>query len=163
MIKAEFKKNVSLIKRHSSNLAALIHSCAMFALEQVNIEGNSDPMNQLVSALHHSQRKQALVAWFEDHSKANLQEDKTFKYNKNKKIIMYVQGKATEFEIDEAIVHGEEFPYYDYTKESKPSTSFDVLKAVEALLRKIETKSASGIQVDHYELKEKLALLVPTE
>lgn len=163
MIKAEFNKNVSLIKRHSADLASLVHSCAMFALEQVNLNGNTDPMNQLVSALHHSQRKQALVAWFEDHSMANLQEDKTFKFSKNKKIVMYVQGKATEFTIDEAIVHGDEFPYFDYTKESKPSTSFDVLKAVESLLRKIETKSAAGIQVDHYELKDKLAALIPAE
>ena len=163
MNNAEFNKKVSTIKRHSEGLANDVHECAMFALEQANMYGNTDPANKLISALHHSQRKQALVAWFEDLSKAILQEDKTLKYSKGKQIAILIAGNKTEFTPEEAIVYGDSNPYYDYTHEQKPPTSFDVLKSVEALIRKIERYTTEGKQVDHYELKEKLAALVPAE
>jgi len=160
MNNAEFTKKVSTIKRHSEGLANDIHSCAMYALEQVNVHGNTDPCNRLVSALHHSQRKQALVAWFEDISKGVLQEDKTFKYSKGKKIVILVKGEKVEYSDNDAIIFGDNNPYFDYTHEQKPPTSFDVLKAVEAMLKKIERYTTEGKQVDHYELKEKLAALI---
>ena len=164
MIKAEFQKNVNTIKHSSENLANLIHESAMYALEQINLHGNTNPVNVLIPALHHSQRKQALVTWFEDHCLAVRQEDKTFKASKQKKIIILDKdGNKVEYTADEAIVHADENPYYDYTKETKPASSFDILKAVQSLLHKIETKTASGIQVDHYELKAKLAELVPQD
>lgn len=162
MIKAEFYKNVNTIRCSSVALAELIHSCAMFALEHCNVHGNTDPINQLIPALHHSQRKQSLVTWFEDHSMAVLQEDKTFKASKYKKIIvLHKDGTKEEFTPEEAIVSGDMNPYYDYTKESKPATSFDILKAVASLLHKIETKTAAGVAVEHYELKAKLEALLP--
>jgi len=160
MNNAEFTKKLSTIKRHSEGLANDVHSCAMFSLEQVNIHGNTDPMNRMLGVLHQSQRKQALVVWFEDLSKGVLQKDKTFKYSKGKAITVLDQGEKVEYTPEDAIVFGDANPYYDYTHEVKPPSSFDVLKAVESMLKKIERYTMEGKQVNHYELKEKLAALI---
>ena len=160
----QFNKGVENLAKDTKTIADKIHSFSMFALEQCNVHGNTDPMNKLIGALHHSQRKQALVAWFKDLSLAVMQEDKTFKYSKGKTIALITsEGDKVEYSPTDAIVYADDHPYYDYTVESKPPSSFDMLKAIEALIKRASKYTEEGKTVEHLELKAALEALVPAE
>jgi len=156
----QFNSNVKGIKVASAKNDVLLHECAMFALEQINLHGNNGPMNQLKSALGKAHRGEALVVWFLDHGLC--------KRDTKNNILVHSSGKKIKIDGEEVSVEGalilaDEKPFYTYTKETTPATVLDIEKAVQSLLARIANASKNGIKIEHAELKAQLETMVPAK
>lgn len=159
MDKKQFEKNVATIAEMGKAANDLIHNSAMFALEQVNTHGNSNFANQLVSALSASMRKEALFVWFNDFGMVKRTKENTFEYNGKKKLLL----DGEEISAIDVLPFADEQPFYDYTKEIKPASVYDVQKAVASILKRASKFNKEGKQVEHAELLAKLSEILPVE
>lgn len=152
------KSNIVSIKANGVKMDALIHETGVFAVAQANLHGNTTVMNQLVGALNKSARKEALVTWFRDHAKVAQLKTGLLEYRKDRKLYNTVpmQDKA-EVTIEQAIENANNIPFWAYTKEAKPVSSYDVLSRLESLLN--SAKNFKG-EVKHQELLNTLATIV---
>ena len=156
----QFDKNIKAIKSTGGKLDALIHESAVFAVEQLNLHGNNGAANRLMSALNKSSRKEALYVWFNDFALCKRNhKDNTLEYAKNKKLILDGQPIAAE----DMILVADATPFYDYTKEIAPASSYDVMKGIKAILNRAKKMHADGKTVEHEEMLATLKTLIPAE
>jgi len=156
----QFQKNVKAIATMGKKADTLIHESAMFALEQVNVHGNSNFVNQLTSALSASMRKEALVVWFLDFGMVRRNtKDNTLEY----------AGKK-ELKIDGEVISGTDIlpyaddqPFYTYTKEIAPASVYDVQKAILSIMKRAAKFNKDGKPVEHSELLAKLSEMIPAK
>jgi len=148
------KKNIGTIKLSGIKRDALIHVTGVWAISQVVNHGNTKPLNQLVSALSKSDRREAFVVWVRDHCQIVELKTKVLEYRKDRKIYGY-EGEAITPQ--QALEKAEKTPFYDYTKESKPASSYDVLTRLANLV-----KTANNFQgeVKHKDLLNTLAIVI---
>lgn len=162
-----FDKKISIIKRIGETSDKMIHSAGMYALEQVNTHGNTNPMNRLVSALGKSMRKEALILWFVDYGKVQRNnEDKTLSYSKNKVLKFSFDTNrpspnGTEVSGADALVFAEEMPFYDYSKEKVPASVYDVNKGILSLIRNAQAAVKNGKKTEHLENLSKIKEMFP--
>jgi len=163
----KFNKQLSIIKRIGKTGDELIHSAGLYAMEQVNLHGNKTPANQLLSVLGKNVRKEALITWFIDYGKVQR--------NNENNTLEYVKGKELKFSFEtnrpsptgtivtpeEALLFAEEMPFYDYTKEKKVSSIYDVNAAILQLFRNAKAAPLKGKRVEHGEKIEQLKTLFP--
>lgn len=155
---AQFKKSLANLKKGQKRFAD-IHEAALFALFQINNHGQTTPANQLVAVLHKGDRVEALKTWFHDFGKCKELKDGTIEYVHKREI--FIDGEETTPE--EAQAAAEAMPYYEYTKETKPASSYDVMKGIKSILSRAKAMQGKGLSVEHSELLETLASLVPAE
>lgn len=142
-------KNITAIKVAGKKQDTMIHETEMFAIHQANAHGQVTPLNQLLSALNKSARKQALLVHIRDHSKIVVLKTGLVEYRKDKKLYRGTK----EITIAEALEFANEKPFYDYTHESKPATKTDALKRFNALVSSL--KEFKGT-VEHMEVIAKV-------
>lgn len=149
-----FKRTLLSIKTADGKKAVLSHACALFALEQAVIHGNSNFMNELMGALHVSSRVQSLKAWFLHYGKGivHLDKDKSLKAKGPKK---------DEIRTMPANI----LPFWELTKEESgevQALKIDVQTQVKALIGRIRgnikkaTDEGRPVDVTHGEMLEKL-------
>lgn len=156
----QFDKSIKAIKTNGAKLDATIHACAVFAVEQLNIHGNNGAANRLLGALNKSSRKEALFTWFNDFAMCKRNhKDNTLEYSKNKKL----SHEGIDIEPAHAVDLADATPFYDYTKEITPASSYDVVKGIKAILSRAKKMSKEGKTVEHSELLAKLEAFVPAE
>lgn len=155
----QFDKNIKAIKATGAKMDELIHTCAVFAVEQLNLHGNNGAANRLLGALNKSSRKEALYTWFNDFSLSKRDKDQTLSYRKDKKLSM----DGEDITPQQAIDFADATPFYDYTKEITPASSYDVVKGIKAILSRAKKMTKEGKTVEHAELLAKLEAFVPVE
>lgn len=155
---AQFKKSLASIKKGQSRFT-MIHEAACFALEQINQHGQTTPANQLLGVMHKADRVEALKTWFKDFGKCKENKDGSMEYSHKKDI--FIEGEKVSNE--DALAVATETPYFDLTKEIKPASSYDVMKGLQAVLKRAKSTSAKGLTVEHVELLDKIKALVPVE
>jgi len=156
----QFDKNVKAIKTNGAKLDTLIHESAVFAVEQLNLHGNNGAANRLLSALNKSSRKEALYVWFNDFALCKRNhKDNTLEYAKNKKLF----NDGVECTGEDAVLLADASPFYDYTKEIAPASSYDVMKGIKAILNRAKKMYADGKTVEHEEMLATLKALIPSE
>lgn len=155
---AQFKKSLANLKKGQKRFTD-IHEAALFALFQINTHGQTTPANQLVAVLHKGDRVDALKTWFHDFGKCKELKDGTIEYVHKRKI--FIEGE--EATPEEAQAAAESMPYFEYTKEIKPVSSYDVMKGVKSILSRAKAMQRKGLSVEHPELLKTLASLVPAE
>jgi len=153
----EAKRAIKEIKTSGLKLDKLVQSVSLYAIFQANTHGNTNSMNQLVSALNKSSRKEALCTYLRDFSKVAINsKTKLFEYRKDRKIY----NGTVEITIVEAQENATKIAFYDYTKEVKPITSYDVLTRLQSLIK--TAKSFDGT-VEHKTMLSALEKLVEAE
>jgi hypothetical protein len=145
MEQKQFDKNIKLIASSGAKLDTLLHECGVFALEQLNVHGNNGAANKLLGAFNRSGRKEAMLVWFNDFGMGRRQKDNTLNYSKDKKLEYDNQPITPE----QAILIAESIPFYSYTKEIKPASSYDVFKALQHILLRAAKMKADGGEVEH--------------
>lgn len=155
---AQFKKSLASIKKGQARFT-MIHEAACFALEQINSHGQTTPANQLISVMHKADRVEALKTWFKDFGKCKEKKDGSMDYSHKKEI--FVEGESVSNE--DALAAASETPYFELTKEIKPSSSYDVMKGIKTILSRAKAMQTKGMTVEHADLLEKLAEFVPAE
>ena len=156
----QFDKNIKAIKTTGGKLDTLIHESAVFAVEQLNLHGNNGAANRLLSALNKSSRKEALYVWFNDFAMCKRNhKDNTLDYSKNKKL----ENDGAPISGEDAVLLADASPFYDYTKEIAPASSYDVMKGVKAILNRVKKMQAEGKTVEHEEMLATLKTLIPAE
>ena len=149
-----FKRTLLSIKTADGKKATLSHACALFALEQAVVHGNSNFMNELMGALHVSSRVQSLKAWFLHYGKGivHLDKDKSLKAKGPKK---------DEIRTMPANI----LPFWEFTKEESgevQALKIDVQTQVKALIVRIRgnikkaTDEGRPVDVTSGEMLEKL-------
>lgn len=152
----QFNKALVTIKKGASRFT-LIHDAAMFAAEQINKHGQTTPANQLLSVMHKADRVEALRVWFNDFTKANNTKEGTLKYSDKKELAWDGEPIGADAILD--IADG--LPYYEYSHEIKPASTYDIQKAVAQILKRAAKFKNDGKNVEHEELIEKLRSFVP--
>lgn len=155
----QFDKNLKTIQTTGAKMDELLHECAMFALDQINKHGNNGPVNRLLGAINKSTRKEALYVWFNDFGLCKRNKDNTLEYKGNKKI--YSEGEVISME--DALILADETPFYSYTKEIAPASSYDVMKGIKSILKRAKKMETEGKTIEHKELLEQLKAFVPAE
>ena len=149
-----FRRTLLSIKTADGKKAALSHACALFALEQAVIHGNSNFMNDLMGALHVSSRVQSLEAWFLHYGKGIVQRDQD-------KSLKAKGPKKDEIRTMPANI----LPFWELTKEESgevQALKIDVQTQVKALIGRIRgnikkaTEEGRPVDVTHGEMLEKL-------
>jgi hypothetical protein len=156
----QFDKSIKAIKTNGAKLDTAIHQCAVFSVEQLNMHGNNGAANKLLSALNKSSRKEALFTWFNDFSMSKRNhKDNTIEYSKNKKLSF----DGVDISPANAVDLADANPFYEYTKEITPASSYDVIKGIKAILSRAKKMAKDGKTVEHSELLAKLEAFVPAE
>ena len=152
----QFKKNLGLIKKGEARFNR-IHESAVFALAQINQHGQTTPANQLLGVMHKADRIEALKTWFRDFGKVNTQKDGTLKYVDAKKILW----EGQPIPVMEAVEIASSMPYFEYTKEIKPASSYDVMKGLKSILTRAKAMEQHGGTIEHKEMLAKIVALIP--
>jgi len=160
MDQKQFDVAVALVKSTGEKMDGMLHECAMFSLEQLNMHGNNGAANRLLGAFNKSSRKEALIVWFNDFGMCKRAKDNTLVYAGKKKLIW---GGEEIDDITAGLVIADENPFYDYTKEVPPVSSYDVAKGIANILKRVETGKTKGWELKHTELLESLRALLPEE
>lgn len=155
----QFDKTIKTINQMGLKMDDMLHECAMFALEQINKHGNNGPVNRLLGALNKSTRKEALYVWFNDFGLCKRNKDNTLEYKGTKKL--YWEGEVIS--IDDALILADEKPFFNYTKEIPPASSYDVMKGIKSILKRADKMSKEGKTIEHKELLEQLKAFIPAE
>lgn len=155
----QFDKAVRGIQKMGVKFDSILHEAACFALAQLNEHGNNGPVNKLLGAINKSSRKEALYTWFNDFGMSKRNKDGTLEFASKKKL-SYNDADISAVDI---LPIAESIPFYEYTKEIPPTSSYDVMKGVKSILARAKAMSAKGLTVEHAELLEKLAAFVPAE
>jgi len=157
---AVFKNNVNLIKTQGAKIDNALHEGGLYAINQVNLHGNTNAINKLLGAMNKSGRKEAFITWLRDHAMIRMNKLNQAEYVKGRKIYG-LDTKAFEGEVAEinekALNKANAIPFWNYTKESKPMSSFDVLSRLESLYK--SATSFEGV-VEHKELISNIAMLI---
>src|SRR5512143_1599188 len=135
-----FDKTLKTIQATGAKMDTMLHECAMFALEQINKHGNNGPVNRLLGAINKSTRKEALYVWFNDFGLTKRNKDNTIDYRAGKKI--YNDGEIVT--TDEALILADETPFYSYTKEIAPASSYDVMQGIKSILKRAKKMETEG-------------------
>lgn len=155
----QFDKTVASIKKAGAKMDEELHSAACFALEQINMHGNNGPVNKLLGAFNKSSRKEAMYTWFNDFGMGKREKDGTIVFAAKKKL-SYEGVDTSAFDV---LAIAASIPFYEYTKEIAPASSYDVMKGIRSILNKAKSAQGKGVAVEHAELLEKLAAFVPAE
>jgi len=155
----QFDKSLKTIKKSGKKLDAMLHECALFALEQINKHGNNGPVNRLLGAINKSTRKEALYVWFNDFGLTKRNKDNTMEYRGTKKL--YNDGEVITTE--QALILADESPFYSYTKEIAPASSYDVMQGIKSILKRAKKMETEGKTIEHKELLEQLKAFIPAE
>lgn len=158
MEQKQFDKAIVQIKTNGAKLDAMLHECAMFALEQINAHGNNGPVNKLLGAINKSTRKEALYTWFNDFGLCKKNKDNTLSYSKDKKL---KDKEGVIITANDAMLLADETPFYNYTKEITPASSYDVDKAIASILKRAASFAKEGKVVQHQEKLDALKELLP--
>jgi hypothetical protein len=145
MEQKQFEKNIKLITTSGAKLDTLLHECAVYALEQLNLHGNNGAANKLLGAFNKSGRKEAMLVWFNDFAMSRKQKDNTLNYSKDKKL----EYDGETITPEQAVLIAESIPFYSYTKEIAPASSYDVFKALQHILKRAAKMKADGAEVEH--------------
>lgn len=156
MNQKEFDVAVALVKSTGEKMDGMLHECALYSLEQMNLHGNNGAANRLLGAFNKSSRKEALFVWFNDFGMCKRSKDNTLVYA-GKKVLSW-EGETIQGE--EVIILADENPFYDYTKEIKPASSYDVMKGIKSILARASKMQQNGLTVEHAELVATLQALV---
>ena len=148
------KRNITTIKTNGLKMDNLLHVTGLYCIDQVNQHGNTHQLNQLVSALGRNTRKEAFITWVRDHAKVVSLKTGVLEYRKDRKLY---DANGIECTNEVALEKAESVPFWDYTKEVKPVSSYDVLTRLESLLK--SAKSFAG-DVKHAELLNTLQVIV---
>lgn len=148
------KRNILSIKASGARMDTMLHVTGLYCINQVNEHGNTTPMNKLIGAIGKNTRKEAFITWLRDHSKVVSLKTGVLEYRKDRKLY---DANGIECNNEVALEKAESVPFWDYTKEVKPVSSYDVLTRLESLL-----KSAKGFvgDVKHAELLATLQVIV---
>ena len=160
MDQKQFDVAVALVKSTGEKMDGMLHECAMFSLEQLNMHGNNGAANRLLGAFNKSSRKEALFVWFNDFGMCKRAKDNTLVYAGKKKLTW--EGTPVN-NLDELLIIADENPFYDYTKEIKPASSYDVMKGIKSILSRASAMQQKGLPVEHAELVTFLQNLVEEE
>lgn len=152
----EFKKSLVAIRKGQARFT-LIHNAACFALEQVNLHGQTTPLNELLGVMHKADRIEALKTWFKDFGKCKELKDGTFEYVHKKELMLDGEVIEPAYAIETAAAT----PYFDYTKEIKPASSYDVFKGIHAILNRAKAMQAKGLPVEHADALDALKAMLP--
>lgn len=156
MNQKEFDVAVALVKSTGEKMDGMLHECALYSLEQMNLHGNNGAANRLLGAFNKSSRKEALFVWFNDFGMCKRSKDNTLVYA-GKKVLSW-EGETIQGE--EVIILADENPFYDYTKEIKPASSYDVMKGIKSILARAKKTAENGLTVEHDDLLATLRTLV---
>lgn len=105
----QFKSAVSSIKKNSEKLAGTIHACGLYALSQ-SFNGNPNQAKELVTALHKSQRAEALKKWLINFG--------CLKWDSLQKQMAYSKKKDfSPDKIDTILADADAHPFYAFSKE----------------------------------------------
>ena len=153
----QFDKTLKTIQATGAKMDDMLHECAMFALEQINKHGNNGPVNRLLGAINKSTRKEALYVWFNDFGLTKRNKDNTIEYRGTKKL--YNDGEVIT--TDEALILADESPFYSYTKEIAPASSYDIMQGIKSILKRAKKMETEGKTIEHKELLEQLKAFIP--
>lgn len=156
MDQKQFDVAVALVKSTGEKMDGMLHECAMFSLEQLNLHGNNGAANRLLGAFNKSSRKEALFVWFNDFGMCKRAKDNTLVYAGKKKLFW----EGQEITATDILVFADENPFFDYTKEIKPASSYDVMKGIKSILSRASKMQQNGLTVEHAELVASLQALV---
>lgn len=154
----QFDKTLKTIQATGAKMDTMLHECAMFALEHINKHGNNGPVNRLLGAINKSTRKEALYVWFNDFGKCKRNKDNTLEY-KDKSL--YLEGEKVD--VEEIMIAADETPFYSYTKEIAPASSYDVMQGIKSILKRAKKMETEGKTIEHKELLEQLKAFIPAE
>lgn len=155
----QFDKTLKTIQQMGGKMDDMLHECAMFALQQINQHGNNGPVNRLLGAINKSTRKEALYVWFNDFGLCKRNKDNTLDYRAGKKL--YNEGDLIT--VDEALILADETPFYSYTKEIAPASSYDVMQGIKSILKRAKKMETEGKTIEHKELLDQLKAFIPAE
>lgn len=156
MDQKQFDVAVALVKSTGEKMDGMLHECALYSLEQLNLHGNNGPVNRLLGAFNKSSRKEALFVWFNDFGMSKRAKDNTIVYYGKKKLAF----EGEEVSAQDILILADEKPFYDYTKEIKPASSYDVMKGIKSILARASKMQQNGLTVEHAELVSSLQELV---
>lgn len=160
MDQKQFDVAVALVKSTGEKMDGMLHECAMFSLEQLNLHGNNGAANRLLAAVSKSMRKEAMFVWFNDFGMCKRAKDNTLVYAGKKKLSW--EGEQVN-DLPSFLEIADENPFYEYTKEIPPVSSYDVAKGIANILKRVETGKTKGWELKHTELLESLRALLPED
>lgn len=152
----QFDVKIKAIKTTGEKIDNMLHECAMFSLSQLNMHGNNGVANRLLGALNKSTRKEALFVWFNDFGKCTRDKTNTLNYQ-GKKVLAWEGEEQTQ---ENMLVLADENPFYEYTREIKPASSYDVMKGIKSILARANKMQLNGLTIEHAELINNLKALV---
>lgn len=147
LTKAELPKAIESIQRRGVALDNDIHVAACSALALLADHNDTTWVNRLYLALAKGTRKQALTSWLLTYGAliANVGDNKAeqpFSFTKDK------PSRLSEGQAD---------PWFDHKPDPKPDEVFDIMAAVQAVLKKAKGTKA---ELKHAELLAPLAAMV---
>lgn len=148
----DLKALAAAIKAHAGKRAKLddeLQTLALSAILAVRDHGNIHYVNALYSASGKGTRHVALASWFMEFGgvSANTGKDKA------EKPFIFDREKAVDLE------SGVATPWFDMKPSQAPDEILDVLKLVQAVIRKAQNPK-EGVEVTNFALVEQLAAIV---
>lgn len=149
----QFNKNLLAIKKSGEAMDKVMHESAMFALEQANKHGNTNFVNQLISALGRNVRKEAMITWFRSFGLLVWNDkEKVFKYSKDKKIMV----ESVPLSVEDALEIAESRPFYEFSVEKAEIKKLDTYVSFQAFISRMRSAAKNGKQVEHLEFIDAL-------
>lgn len=142
----ELVKLIEGIASRGKRLDSDIHLAGLSCLAHLDKHGDIGQVNRLYLALGKGARKAALTSWFLAYGSVVANDDKA---TKTEAPFKFTKEKATN--VEGAMAD----PWYDHKPDQAPDEVFDLMKAVEQIIKK-----AAGKQLVHGEILTGLQGLV---
>lgn len=131
----KIKASIKSINTRRAKLADDIQKAALSVANHAHLHGDITLLASLAQAVGNGMKATALKLWLLDYAPVSWDsKDKAFKYSKAKR----VEGEELTKTLESAAMK----PWYDYQTEKKVEEFTDVMKGIEALLRKVSKAPA---------------------
>ena len=123
-----FRVLLTTITKEADEMANNIHAAGMYALKQVNCDGNYNFASLLIDALGKKHDKKRVIAWLTFYGKLSNTKDKGLVYRKRKDIVSE--------NVEAWLTRADKTPYWEHTPQEEGSFSVDYLSMLISIFNK---------------------------
>lgn len=127
----EFNRSLVKISEKSESLAQIMHVAGVYALRQVNVEGNADAAMRLIEAIGDKQDVRRIGQWFTKFGKLGV---------KNNKLVYKKRKDITPANVEGWLKKASDTPYWALVAQPKLEVTFDYLAMVKSIVDRANKK-----------------------
>lgn len=142
----EIDKAIASIKSRGTKLDSMIQVVGLSIIAHVEAHGDTTLADRLFNAMPKGSRRNALAEWLIAFgkmrvlTKSNKDDAEAIK---NGRVFAFDKTKTTDYDT------AKDTPWYDMRPEQEVSTAFDVQKAVQSLIKRIQAAKDNGLSMEH--------------